>query len=346
MSGGVETPRMSKEHILLGEMLGDGGQGRVYAVQRLRINGSWPVVYKQYRQRTPVDGDVLKDMASLFSGIDYDRGQWLGEHMAWPAAVVEEQGRAVGFLMRAAPEEFYIEPSFAPGTKRPAGFEFLLNSTDYIRRVIGEEPTPRQLLLLLADLARLLAELHELGVVVGDLSPKNVLFSFDPHPHCFLMDCDSVQFRGRTVLPQVQTPSWEVPPGETVVSEAGDAYKFGLLAIRVFAREQSGGGPADLAAIDSRLGALARRSLDVRPANRPSLGEWRAALEAAATLQTAFRPSTGGAARGGPRRSPVRLHSSDTPVVGPAENGGTFGCVLLMAVVLVSLLVGLLVQAR
>src|ERR1019366_7340580 len=124
-------------------------------------------------------------------------------------------------------------------------------------------------------------------VVVGDLSPKNLLFSLAPEPGCFIIDCDAMRVRGETVLPQAQTPDWEVPAGEPIATPAADAYKFGLLAIRLFARDQSSSDPAALAALSPELGRLADLSLHDDPARRPGPGAWVPALDAAAAAASA-----------------------------------------------------------
>ncbi|MCX5094100.1 hypothetical protein OOK36_35610 [Streptomyces sp. NBC_00365] len=344
---------MEKQQIVLGKRLGDGGQGVVYAVPTLQINSAWPVVYKQYRQQTlaRLNADVLGNMVGLFAEIDFERGRWLGEHTAWPAAVVEEDGKTLGFLMRAAPEEFLLELSFAPGARRVAGLEFLLNSPAYVKRVLGVEPTPKQRLALLADIARLLAELHDLEIVIGDLSPKNVLFALEPSPHCFLMDCDSVRFRGESALPQVQTPGWALPEGEAPATAAGDMFKFGLLAIRLFAGEQDTRDSRKLAAIDPMLGRLAERSLAADPAARPLAQAWQQHLGAAALRTspegrtapepTRPRPPMRSRPLGPPGQPPV--YRSQTP---SASGTGSFGCVFFLVVLLLVVLSGLLLVSR
>ncbi|MEV0937747.1 hypothetical protein ACIBMX_48705 [Streptomyces phaeochromogenes] len=344
---------MEKQQIVLGERLGDGGQGVTYAVPTLQINSAWPVVYKQYRQETlaGLNTDVLGNMVGLFAEIDFERGSWLGEHTAWPAAVVEEGGKTVGFLMRAAPEEFLLELSFAPGARRVAGLEFLLNSPAYVKRVLGVEPTSKQRLALLADIARLLAELHDLDIVIGDLSPKNILFALKPSPHCFLIDCDSVRFRGESALPQVQTPEWALPEGEPSATAAGDMYKFGLLAIRLFAGEQHARDSRKLAAIDPMLGRLAERSIAADLAARPSAKEWQqhlrtAALRTPPESRTAPEPTrplppTRPQPHGPLRRPPV--YRRETP---SASGTGAFGCVFFLVVLLLGILSGLLLVSR
>ena len=86
-----------------------------------------------------------------------------------------------------------------------------------------------------------------MGIAVGDVSPKNLLFTLAPRPECFLIDSDAMRLRGASVLPQAETPDWQVPPGEERGTAASDVYKLGLLAVRLFARDQTTADPATIA---------------------------------------------------------------------------------------------------
>jgi serine/threonine protein kinase len=87
--------------------------------------------------------------------------------------------------------------------------------------------------------------LHGHGVVVGDLSPKNVLFTLDGQPRCLLIDCDSMRFRGKYV------------PEAEKATVASDSFKFGLIATRVFNREQDSRDLTPLRGNSTELASLA-----------------------------------------------------------------------------------------
>ncbi|MFJ8432578.1 hypothetical protein ACIQ9P_14905 [Kitasatospora sp. NPDC094019] len=261
--------------------LGHGGQGTVWDQPGLRINDRWPVVFKEYSAecRRGLDGPALGAMVDFVPALPPETGRWLCDRLAWPvAAVVDGGGDPLGFLMRRVPEEFFLS-SEAVGL-RPAGFEFLLNDQGYLDRV-GISVTPGQRLRLALDFAVTLGRLHALGLVVGDLSPKNVLFRLEPEPGCFLIDCDSMRLRGRDVLVQRETPSWEVPEGEQPATEASDAHKFGLLMVRLLAGEQDTRDPGAAARVSAELGALAGAALDARPEVRPGVAAWEGPLRRA-----------------------------------------------------------------
>lgn len=225
-------------------------------------DGAWPAVYKEYDPDIlpSVDAAALASMVGLLTELGAAEGEWLCERIAWPVTVVEDHGRTVGFLTRATPDRF-LET-----------FADLLNDDRY-----GE----RDRLSLLNDLASVLHRLHRIGIVVGDLSPRNLLFTMHPRPECFFVDCDAMQLRGVGVLPGT----------EEKATRASDVYNFGLLAVRLFARDETSTDPAALAAVHPALAALARTSLDPDPAQRPTLVYWTellsAALARASTVSTA-----------------------------------------------------------
>jgi hypothetical protein len=304
---------VSRSALILGNRLGQGGQGTVYAVTNLMINKTWGAVYKEYAPEVlpRLHPDALISMADLPASLPPADARWLAEKTAWPAGVVTAGttgtngagetagGQATGFLMRAVPDQFQFDVqtigAAAPGaaTRRLAGLEFLLNPDAYVGQ-IGLRISQRDRLLLLADIAAAMSRLHSMDIIVGDLSPKNLLFSASPgpvgpgpgpaadHPGCFFIDCDAMQLRGADVLPQAETPNWQVPAGEEPATRTSDAYKFALLAVRLIARDQDANDPDVLAGVSLALAALARAGLSTDPAARPAPAQWVSQLRAAA----------------------------------------------------------------
>lgn len=279
------------DRALLGPLcrVGDGGQGIVYFTDKILINKTWRAAYKEYLPGTVFSPDVLRQMIAFVPELDEGSGRWLCETTSWPAALVLTRGRVAGFLMRRIPDRFR-KPWGKNGTHVPAALQYLLNPQVYLdRKGIGLDAGAR--LRLLEAIADVTARLHGLGVVIGDLSPNNLLVDLDD-PACFLIDCDGMRLRGQDVLSQVETPEWHVPrPGcEPAATAASDSYKFGLLAARLFAQDQMGQDVSVLAGVSSDLGVLARRSLDTNSTTRPSMGDWLGVLRRVQTAR-ALRPS-------------------------------------------------------
>ncbi|MET8461557.1 hypothetical protein ABZ422_20075 [Micromonospora zamorensis] len=249
----------------------------MYFTDRVKINVSWDAAYKEYLPTTSFNPYVLREMVAFVPELDGGSGRWLCENTAWPAALVVDGGQVNGFLMRRIPERFRM-PWGENGADVPAALQYLLNPQAYLKRkgIHLDGPTRLRLLEAIADV---MARLHSLNVVVGDLSPNNLLVDLDT-PGCFFIDCDAMRLRGQDVLDQVETPEWSIPGGgrEPIATAASDSYKFGLLATRLFAQDQMGQDVSVLAGVSSDLGVLARRSLDHNSTSRPSMGDWLSAL--------------------------------------------------------------------
>ncbi|MCZ4120787.1 hypothetical protein [Streptomyces sp. H39-S7] len=285
------APHVDLDSLVKERHLGKGGQGEVWAIKERKINKEWPIAYKEYSDTSLREADfaALEAMVEFIPSLDAAVGRWLAERSAWPVAIVDQAGRSRGFLMRQVPDDFTTELATAPGRRRIADLQFLLNDQQYIER-IGITISDRQRLLLLKDLADLLGRLHKLDVAVGDLSARNLLFTLAPRPACFFIDCDAMRLRGRSVLEQAETPGWKVPDGEPLATAEGDRYKFTLLAIRLFLGEQEGTDTAQLAQVSNELAVLAGWGLSANPKERPSMQDWGGALERAIADPQRHRP--------------------------------------------------------
>ncbi|RAO50858.1 hypothetical protein [Micromonospora saelicesensis] len=265
----------------LGDELGSGGQGTVYALPESQ---SPSLVYKAYSEEmlTVLDTGVLAAMIEVpFSLSAQDRHELLAA-AAWPRDIVTENDRVRGFTMALVPQRFHTTLKLL--NDRPVRLgqaQLLLNPSDYLDRV--ELRIDDQFRLeLLADVARTLRLFHRLGLTVGDMSPNNLIYSRTGKPRCHFIDCDAMQLNGRTVLPQVETTDWEVPAGGGVLgSKVSDTYKFALLCVRLFAGDQSTTDPSALLRAGPGIHALAIRALSGDAGDSPGLGTWEKHLRAA-----------------------------------------------------------------
>lgn len=277
------VPQVDRTQLRDLHRVGDGGQGIVYATDAVTINGVWKVAYKEYRPTTAFDPATLREMVQFVPGLDRTNGEWLCDATAWPAALVMRGGRPAGFLMRQVPDRFY-QPWGDNGVSVPAAMQYLLNPQSYLnRKQITLDNATR--LRLLGSIADSMTRLHSLGIVVGDLSPNNLLVDL-ASADCFFIDCDAMRLHGQDVLRQVETPEWQVPrPGqEPIATRASDAYKFGLLAVRLFAQDQMGRDLTSLGKISPQLSALATRGLSTDSTVRPTPAEWIPVLKSALVL--------------------------------------------------------------
>ena len=263
-----------------------GGQGRVYRPQFVPASlGPGPLVIKRYRRAPPPGAaSVLGDMVAW--GRSLPRDAWLHAITAWPLAVVHAGPQAVGIVMRDVSPRFAV-PFLMPSGRRERvllTLEHLLGADGYLElRGLGVRLDTVRRAQVAERVSGGLDLLHRQGIAVSDIAPNNLLVAFGDGGGaaiCFI-DCDSMAFRGRTALDIVQTGDWDVPAsfGESPDTRAADAYKLGLVILRLFARSHDARALApNLRYVPVELRDLLYRALGNSPVNRPAAGEWQRAL--------------------------------------------------------------------
>ncbi|MGY2088228.1 protein kinase domain-containing protein [Nocardia gipuzkoensis] len=150
---------------------GGGAEGLVYG-----LDGTSDLCAKIYLDQG--EPTRARKLAALRRTIP---ATWEGDnaehlHVAWPREVLHDAaGATAGFLMPLVQGKS-LTTLFDPGQRIEA----------------VDDPTWRVLVAVAARAARLLAMLHAVGIVVGDVSPTNMLVSRSGH--VTLIDCDAVQF--------------------------------------------------------------------------------------------------------------------------------------------------------
>ncbi len=293
----------------VGTLLAEGGEGRVYTVP-----GEPSVVYKAYRSAPPRQPlESLVGWPAAVAQTDPGLAMRVARATAWPTRVVPDATgqRAAGLIMPRAPERFTLRHRSGP--TRLATLSYL--TTDPAQRVAAyglrlPEAVSAERLGLLYALARVLEAFESVSPAIahGDLSGKNVLWSFHQAPEIFLLDCDnSERFgpMGQRLDPdprrRAMTPNWDDPavaasgnPGPSV-----DRYSLALIFLRVVGaahyplqrRQREGQSiivdfevPPSLrrtAAFvpGAPLWQLCQRGLGIAdPAGRPSPAAWAGAL--------------------------------------------------------------------
>ncbi len=257
----------------LGARLNKGGQGVVYPI--VDDGSGADYVYKEYVSGVDVDYAVLDQFPGRFKMLP----PRTRTRLAFPRKLVAVgTERLSGFVMPRIPERFFLPNG------REKKLQNLLNGPEFAAK-IGTPFSDRERFLLLADLATTLHELHDDGIAVGDISPMNVLYTFDPEPEAYLIDCDSMIVGGHRALDPAETPDWDAPGGTGPPDEADadDAYKFGLLVLRLLVGDQQVRDPDRLpAGTPAEIAALLRTSLSSRRRTRPRIEAWLAPLSRAA----------------------------------------------------------------
>lgn len=295
MSAVVEVSAGLERRVLRVEEFGEltpisrfGGQGRVYrpAVVPPGV-GAGPVVVKLYRRPPPVGAErVLVEMVAWSHLLDPDLRGALDRVASWPLAIVRAGPAAGGIVMRDVSERFSV-PFVVPSGRRERvllTLEHLLGADSFLQtRGLGVRLDTFTRAEVAERICDALAFLHRHAIVASDIAPNNLLVAFgagDEPEVCFI-DCDSMVFHGRQALTSVQTSDWDIPAafGEAPSSRAADAYKLGLVVLRLFARSHDAraAGP-HLRYVPADLHGLLARSLAADAVNRPPAGEWQRAL--------------------------------------------------------------------
>ena len=263
--------------------IGRGGQGVVYRAERGRTKFADIIVYKEYKARAlaEINFETLAAIPSLVErGLTTSDAERLIGLAAWPCAIVESGGSPTGFVMPVIPDRFFIPIETVKGSERaPAEFQHLLNDLDVIA-ARGINLNQLQRLQLISEIASALAFLHRNGICIGDVSPKNLLFSLETRPAVYFVDCDAVRINGKSALPQIETPGWEAPAGEELATVYSDTYKLGLLALRLMVGDQDVTDPRQLPpTTPNLLRRLIIDALESQPQSRPLPQAWRYILD-------------------------------------------------------------------
>ncbi len=220
---------LSEDQLILRALVGRGGTASVYEVHG--YDGG--MLFKKYDQ--PRDPAGMSQLIAIMSQSDADVQAVLRASLAWPDRMVtSEDGQLSGVLIPKARQAFVAHLTVGPPRLRD--LNYLLYEERAAR--VGVVPLPLvKKLRIVTALARVLSLLQGLGLVYEDLAAQNVLWTTDPAPDVFLLDCDSL----RKVDSQpgdalYTTADWTDPrvlSGQVRRPDhASVAYGLGLLLIR------------------------------------------------------------------------------------------------------------------
>lgn len=303
---------VSRPELRAGEMLAEGGEGRVY-----ELVGRPGTLYKAYRrpaQLAPLEALIAWE--ARLAEAQPELAARVRAATAWPQAVVTQPGAAggtaAGLLLPRAPRRFAVR--HRDGTSRLATLSYLTADPGQRAAAYGlalPAPVSADRIGIVYALARVLEAFQRAAPPVGhgDLSTRNILWSLERGPEVFLLDCDSCERYspdGEALdsghRRRAMTPNWDDPatPAGANPTLASDRYSLGLIFLRVVGAGhfplQRRQRDSELLSIDFAIPPAARRtrslldgavvwsvcarSLSTRdPARRPAAAEWVSALE-------------------------------------------------------------------
>ncbi|WP_338702524.1 hypothetical protein V2W30_34510 [Streptomyces sp. Q6] len=255
--------------------------------------GDGALLFKEYKKPSEVDGAALTGLVDFRQALSATDRERLDELAAWPLCRVVHGGRPVGFLMRRAPSRMTWMNS--AGNRRLLEMQFLLRAAKPGWRQVVQ-PLPEQRKDLALACADAVAWFHSAGLVVGDISHANTLWSLAPSPSVHFLDCDGFRQAGRNpILPQAATPDWNDPlAASTDATVDTDAYKTALMVVRILSQDayvQPQDTPSFVTGcLDDRretaVRALFAQAKGER-GTRPRPAEWRVALSERGVIKLA-----------------------------------------------------------
>jgi hypothetical protein len=167
----------------------------------------------------------------------------LDDRCAWPIAAVGTPARVEGILVNLADGSMFERRTARSGavTETPRHLDELTRGPDRARRISQHYEIkkayyePPYKLAVLGELLDTVTWLHGRGYAVGDLQLRNAVFTTDPRPKAFLLDCDScVPLNGEGAMPPVDPEQWKLPLDQqgAPFDATSDFYKFAWAVVR------------------------------------------------------------------------------------------------------------------
>ncbi|MBF1236329.1 MAG: topoisomerase, partial [Lautropia mirabilis] len=210
---GLKLRLGSGRRLKLGERLGRGGEGSVYAAANRRNHA-----VKLYK--APDKPQLATKIAAM---VDAGLARQ-SPFAAFPVDVVRTQdGAFAGFLMKAVRDRRPLHDLYAPGARKQ-------HFPDIDYRFLARTAT---------NIARAVASIHHTGCVIGDINPSGMLVADDAT--VALVDADSFQFShgGQQFLCAVGVPDYTPPElqGQSfhgvVRTQQHDAFGLAVILFQV-----------------------------------------------------------------------------------------------------------------
>ena len=265
----------------IGAKIDDGSQGIIYALE-------WEpsLVFKRYKNNTYVDEATLTALIDWPARLVPAEQALLHELTAWPRGLVRDGSGVVGVVMPRAPARFVYQ--FPDGTSTLTTLTLAYNAN--LSDIFQNLPVPNQVerLWLAYSLCRLLALFERNNLLYLDLSSKNILWSLNPTPVIFLLDCDSAFLLGQPTPRAriMRTENFYDPWFQNPPTHAEARCIFSLLFARlVFAKEYDNDKSHIILPADHPYALTFQPLVDSgyarNHASRPSMATWQAQIEKA-----------------------------------------------------------------
>ncbi|MDR3047403.1 MAG: hypothetical protein LBU51_07310 [Bacteroidales bacterium] len=210
--------------------IGGGSQAYIYKIPPGNLYKT-AVALKKYKSEHLSGNETaveyyLDELISIKNRVSDDHKTILNQYTTWPLRLIYENGRICGYIMHLIPDMFYTNVNIPlMGSKRVlSSFDFILQPNEF--RLNNNLPriSDKGMARLISSLLKILTVLHEEDIVLGDLSPNNILLYIDSNDQAknrpLFIDTDSVRIVKNThPLKQLHSPEWEPPESKKAMAE-------------------------------------------------------------------------------------------------------------------------------
>ncbi|WP_277371311.1 hypothetical protein [Rhodococcus rhodochrous] len=225
--------------------LGSGGFGTVYEVDTPNsLFSEQTCAFKEFKSPGNAEIQNLRVLIAHRAAMSHEDREVLDRFTTWPREVVTKGGDVVGFLMRIVPRDF-MEASIAQVERTTS----VMRSIDWLANPVHARKSGASLVVEAGDvktrlrycawLSRVFHLLHRNGMVYGDLSLTNVLYSDARDNPVMLIDTDPVRVASKSPpLAQATSPGMRPPEarGANATREQDvetDRFKLAVLLYNV-----------------------------------------------------------------------------------------------------------------
>ena len=229
-----------------GEPLASGGSALLFEVSLRKMTTRLPIgtyLFKEYKSfhLNAVSSNHLKSVVDRIEG---NKDSKLISRLTLPLALVTQDKLFVGFLMKKLDNgcKFLLTRANGQSEDKLMRLDYFLASADVRKKLSVPELDPWRRWALILDLWETLSKLHESGVVVGDMSDKNLVIQrkagANPRvrDRLVILDVDSFSTRTHLLNLEATTALWDCPenPAKTLPgAKLSDVYKAGLVTVRL-----------------------------------------------------------------------------------------------------------------
>jgi hypothetical protein len=266
--------------------LASGGEGVVYLIAHRPGD-----VYKEYKQvvRGQLNIAALRNLVAMPDQMTQTDRQRLMERTAWPHTLVNTGALTHGFLMEKVSPRYMRKYGLRTHQKSVlCEWTYLVYQAQELPANMASD-IPRlsfvQKIELLRDFAATMEIMHRYGIVVGDISGRNLLWTSNPES-IFIIDCDSFRVDGQPgTTESKESPHFMDPhkPKDQPTDKSTDIYKLAIAAYRAIWHDAQGEPTPESVRrnlpneVPGGLADLIARS--IAPGPRPTAADWKSGLD-------------------------------------------------------------------